>query len=163
MATAREIEDYANRLQERFEYTLLGGIFAALALSIQFSPGMGGHAPYLLFIAWGLFFISGIAGGWSLLYLSVAHRHMAVKASMEAWISTIAKNPHAMLVDEDTGEPLDKESNKQTRIKIKDKSQQKVDKLNKYFEITGHIERIGFVLALLCNVVFAGINYYLKI
>lgn len=51
---------------EKFNYTLLSLTFASLALSFQYAPKMGTQWPWALIVAWTLFLLSAICGGWRL-------------------------------------------------------------------------------------------------
>jgi hypothetical protein len=62
-------QEIAIEQQLKFNYSFTALIFGTLAISVQFSPKMGPHFPWLLVIAWILLMSSSIAGGYVLMKL----------------------------------------------------------------------------------------------
>jgi hypothetical protein len=54
-------------INSKFEYAYAGLCFAALALSIQFSPAMGNCLPWLLVSSWFLLVLSSLIAGYRLM------------------------------------------------------------------------------------------------
>src|SRR5258708_2099487 len=59
----------------KFDYSFTTLIFAALALSIQFSPSMGMIFPWLLIISWLFFLVAAIASGNRIIKKEIYYRN----------------------------------------------------------------------------------------
>ena len=77
----------------KFDYSFTTLIFATLALSIQFSPGMGFFLPWALISSWAFLMVAAIAGGNRVIRKEIYYRnnHYQNKAKQIGEVEAVQK------------------------------------------------------------------------
>ena len=63
----------------KFDYSFTTLVFATLALSVQFSPGIGSNFPWLLVASWTCLLIAAVAGGNQIIRKQVYYRNNLIQ------------------------------------------------------------------------------------
>ena len=129
-----ELAHWVIRESLKLDYSFTTLIFATLALSIQFSPGMGTIYPLLLIVAWTLLMISALASGYRLMRLQYFYQ-LDVQVS-----KAVRKN----------------------NLDVVKKGRELISGENKYLVKIYYFRLWTFLLGLLFNLSFAIANYLTK-
>lgn len=123
----------AQQAQRKLFYSLSSVSLGSLALSIQFGPSMGKELCWMLILAWGLLFISAVAGGWRLGKETATLRNMYLL---------------------NTTQPHEKEA--------KEKLDRLIEENDKPINCLTKVQIWSLILGQLANLIFAGANYLAK-
>lgn len=169
------IEERARELSSKFDYAITSMCFAALALSYQFSPSAGFRFPDLLIFAWILFAISGLIGGWRLMYDPVFYRMNAVFLHLDSFIKqreVDLQNPRfkqmlesKQVLDSDDMKPLTVaaiEKNLKEEREMMEQAKRNLDGLNRKFPVMLKVQVWALIVALSANATYIAVNFCSK-
>lgn len=159
-------ENYARELAQKSiqSFTFLG--FSSLALSIQFSPGLGHLYLNLLFLSWILLLISSFAGGWIILKIPVFYRINVAKIRVEEYIKGLNNPEFQKAINYGAAHPPDGTKWSQEMLESTFKAEQaKVElgdanlkKIERVLPFVHHLQTWSFLLGISGNLMFAIIN-----
>lgn len=161
-------ENYARDLAVKsiHSFTLLS--FSSLALSIQFSPNFGKCYLVLLFVAWIILLISGLAGGWIILKTPIFYRINVSKIRVEEHLKTLKLPQFEQTVL--LGQAFKPNGSIWTINELKEEIIAETGKLElgiknmadieKKLPYAHKIQTIFFILGISLNILFAIINLY---
>lgn len=175
MPDNRELEIHIRESAMKLDYAFLTLTFATLALSFQYSPGMGIRWPWLLILSWAFLITSGLVGGWRLVQLDVHHQYTLRRSKLTASVVHRQKSllDPSLLDRLESGEILDQESykaftvagaredleaGKKNLAKLKENMEKVAPRVATLFKW----QWVTFVIGIVFNGSFAAVNYLAK-
>lgn len=157
--------------EQKFDYSFTTLNFGTLALSIQFSPGYGKVAPFLLISAWLAFMISALLAGYRVIYRLVAvklnyqaNRGKEYQTHMGQMLNVKRLDPHRLVTDP-FGKPLEMREMESSLVDADEhvrKAMSEYEKLEKRLGRTYWVQMGAFLMGLALNLIFVSINYLCK-
>jgi hypothetical protein len=156
---------------EKLDYSLVTLTFAIIALSFQFSPGMGNQWPWVLIVSWCFYLLSTLFGGLRLIRIvthsRINQQRLQIKEFISQRITDIASGQveiaaeYGRLLDSETGKPITLEilqaGLKLEQEKLK-KAEKVLDQAGKYMAGLFRSQFWCLVVGLFLNGAFAAKN-----